>query len=137
MAVENAWAYDLEDTIRMVVSDKCLDALKARYPNTRITDEAESNQKAVFPTIYIHLLPASELGQTLDGKTINGVLATVQVTVTTNTTKADARYVMSVISEAFKNMRFAGTALPEYTDSDRLHKSVARFRRAIGANNRL
>lgn len=136
MTSGNEWAYDLEDTIRLVVSNRCLETLKKSYPNTRITDEAESNQKAVFPTIYIHLLPASELGSTLDGKTINGVMATVQVDVTTNTSKRDAREVMSTVADVLKGMRFTGSSLPEYTDSDKLHKCTARFRRVIGANNR-
>lgn len=136
MANANDWATDLENTVTALVKAKTLTQLKKTYPKIVITNEGESSGQAVFPTAYIHLLPAVEQGQTIDGQTINGLLATFQVDVTANTNKSDCRKVTAVITDAFKTMRFQGT-MPEFSISNKVHKSTARFRRMIAANDRL
>lgn len=137
MANANDWAIDLENTVTALVKAKTLAQLKEKYPKIVITNEGENSGQAAFPTVYIHLLPAVEQGQTLDGQTINAMLATFQVDVTTNTSKSDCRKVMAVITDAFKTMRFQGTSMPEFSISNKVHKSTARFRRMIAANDRL
>ena len=136
MANANDWATDLENTVTALVKAKTLTQLKKTYPKIVITNEGENSGQAVFPTVYIHLLPAVEQGQTLDGQTINALLATFQVDVTTNMNKSDCRKVAAVITDIFKTMRFQGT-MPEFSISNKVHKSTARFRRLIGANDRL
>jgi hypothetical protein len=137
MASENQWAIDLEGTVVALVKTKALTQLKKKYPKIVITNEGENSGQAAFPTVYIHLLPAVEQGQTLDGQTVNALLATFQVDVTTNTSKSDCRKVMAVITDTFKTMRFQGNAMPEFSISNKVHKSTARFRRMIAANDRL
>lgn len=137
MANANDWAIDLENTVTALVKAKTLTQLKKTYPKIAITNEGENSGQAAFPTVYIHLLPAAEQGQTLDGQTINALLATFQVDVTTNTSKSDCRKVMAVITDTFKTMRFQGTSMPEFSISNKVHKSTARFRRMIAANDRL
>lgn len=92
------------------------------------------NKKAVFPFVYVHALPASELGQDLEGNTINAGLFTFQVDVIDNKTQNRAREVMSEIVRIMKAMRFEIIAMPEF-DSDETHRFVARFRRAIGSSD--
>ena len=137
MANANEWAIDLESTVVALVKAKALPQLQEKYPKISITSEGASSSSAIFPTVYIHLLPAVEQGQTLYGQTINALLATFQADVTTNTSKSDCRKVMAVITEIFKTMRFQGTSMPEFSISNKVHKSTARFRRMIAANDRL
>lgn len=137
MANANDWAADLESTVVALVKAKSLPQLQKKYPKVRITDEGENSGSAVFPTVYIHLLAPTEQGQTLDGQTINALLATFQVDVTTNTSKSDCRKVMTTVMNVFKEMRFQGKALPETSINNKIHHSVARFSRVIGANDRL
>lgn len=137
MANANDWAIDLENTVTALVKAKTLTLLKKAYPKIVITNEGENSGQAVFPTVYIHLLSPAEQGQTLDGQGINALLATFQVDITTNTSKADCRKVMTVITDALKTMRFQGNAMPEFSISNKVHKSTARFRRMIAANDRL
>ena len=127
MANANDWAIDLENTVTALVKSTTLTQLKKKYPKIVITNEGESSGQAVFPTVYIHLLSAVEQGQTLDGQAINALLATFQVDVTTNTSKSDCRKVMG----------FQGNAMPEFSINNKVHKSTARFRRMIAANDRL
>lgn len=137
MASDNQWALDLESTVVSLVKSKVLAKLQKKYKNIKITDEGESDSTAVFPTVYIHLLSPVEWGQTLDGQDINAIMATFQIDVTANTNKSDCRYVMSAISDVFKTMRFDGTELPECTLSNGVHRNTARFKRIIGANDKL
>lgn len=137
MANANDWATDLESTVVALVKAKSLPQLQKKYSKIRITDEGENSGSAVFPTVYIHLLSPTEQGQTLDGQTINALLATFQVDVTTNTSKSDCRKVMATVMNVFKEMRFQGKSLPETSINNKIYHSVARFSRVIGANDRL
>ena len=65
MANANDWATDLENTVTALVKAKTLTQLKKKYPKIVITNEGENSGQATFPTVYIHLLPAVEQGQTL------------------------------------------------------------------------
>ena len=104
--VDNTWAYLIGKKVYSTVSYKAEKILKDDYPNIKITDNGKASSKPKFPTVYIHELPGQEIGQTLDGQDINGVLETIQVDVTTNTDPSDAREVMSVVADIFKKMRF-------------------------------
>lgn len=137
MASENSWAYGIETTIYSIIKSKTYLEIQKKYHNLLFTDKGQSDSPPAFPTVYIHMLAPTEQGQTLDGQTINGLLVTVQVDVTTNTSGSDARWVMSKVAEAFKELRFEAKPMPELTYLDKLYRSTARFRRAIGANDRL
>ena len=137
MASENSWAYDIETTIYSIVKSKTYSEIQKKYPNLLFTDKGESDSSPVFPTAYIHMLAPSEEGRTIDGQSINGLLATFQVNVLTNTGRSDACWIMSEVAEAFKKLRFEGKPLPELTCSNGIYRSTARFRRVIGANDRL
>ena len=137
MASENSWAYDIETTIYSIVKSKTYSEIQKKYPSLLFTDKGQSDSSPVFPTVYIHMLAPSEQGRTIDGQAINGLLVTVQVDVTTNTSGSDARWVMSKIAEVFKELRFNGQSMPELTYTDKIYRSTARFRRVIGANDRL
>lgn len=137
MASENSWAYDIETTIYSIVKSKTYSAIQKKYHNLLFTDKGQSDSSPTFPTVYIHMLAPTEQGRTIDGQSINGLLVTAQVDVTTNTSGSDARWVMSKVAEAFKELRFEAKPMPELTYSDKIYRSAARFRRVIGANDRL
>ena len=102
------------------------------------TVEKNLDKDPVFPTIYIHEMPGLERGACLEGTSVNAVQETIQVDVITNTKQSDAKGIMAVLTDAFKQMRFQITAMPEFkNDSEKKFRSVARFRRIIGANDRL
>lgn len=137
MASENSWAYDIESTIYSIIKAKTYSTIKKKYPNLLFTDKGQSDSPPAFPTVYIHMLAPTEQGQTLDGQTINGLLVTLQVDITTNASSSDVRWVMAKVAEAFKELRFEAKPMPELTYSDKIYRSTARFRRVIGANDRL
>ena len=56
-----------------------------------------SDARAVFPFVYIQLLPSTEQGQDIEGNTINAGLFTFQIEVTDNQTQSRAKDVMSEV----------------------------------------
>lgn len=137
MVTDNQWAFDLGTTIFSIVKSKTLAELKSKYPDIFVTDKGKTNGKAVFPTVYIQELSGSERGTDLDGSYINAVLETIQVDVTTNTSKADVSKVMSVVASIFKEMRFTIQTMPNFEYNGETYRKTARFQRIIGANDRL
>lgn len=137
MITDNQWAFDLGTTIFSIVKSKTLAELKSKYPDIFVTDKGKTNGKAVFPTVYIQELSGSERGADLEGKSINAVLETIQVDVTTNTSRADVNRVMYTVASIFKQMSFTVQSMPDFEYNGETYRKTARFQRIIGANDRL
>ena len=82
-------------------------------------------------------MPGTEQGRTLDGQNINGVLTTFEVQTFTNTSQYDAKLMLAIVADVFKAMRFEVASMPEFKSDGTVYRSVARFRRILGANDRL
>ena len=140
---DNQWVFDLEINIFSNVATIAKPKLKKKYKSMNFdtaftTVEKNLDKDPVFPTIYIHEMPGLERGADLEGTSVNAVQETIQVDVITNTKQSDAKGIMAILADAFKQMRFQITAMPEFkNDSEKNFRSVARFRRIIGANDRL
>ena len=113
--MDNMWAYDIEMSVYSIVKAIAQPNLIGKYPNIYFTPKSKSTKTPTFPTVYIHLLSATEEGKTIDGQSINA---------------------LSVTFEVFKKLRFGIKGFPtlEYGDTN---KSTARFQRIIGANEKL
>ena len=95
-----------------------------------------SDTPAVFPFVYVQTLPATEQGRDLQGTSVNGALFGFQIDVYSNKTQAEARKVMSEITRIMKTMGFEINSMPGFESTD-VHRCTARFRRMIGANDKL
>lgn len=106
--------------------------------NYKMKDEnfstvGSSDTPAVFPFVYIQLLPSVEQGQDLDGNTINAGLFTFQIEVTDNQTQARAKDVMSEVKRIMKSMRFTVQCTPTLEDTKDTHRAIMRCNRIIGS----
>lgn len=112
--------------------------LKSKYgmttANFSTTDSA--NKSAVFPFAFINPIQGSETGQTLDGQSVNGGLFSFQIDVYDNKTQQRARTVMAEICRIMKSMHFEIVAMPTVESGD-THRCTMRFRRVIGASDKL
>lgn len=141
--VDNTWAYENETKVLGILNSYAIPNLRKKFPNMKwkqgvtITNLESRLSKPTFPTIYVHELPGTEKGQTLDGQNINGVLTTFEVQTFTNTSQYDAKIMLAIVADVFKNMRFEATPMPEFKSDGTVYRSVARFRRILGANDRL
>lgn len=93
------------------------------------------NKKAVFPFVYVNLLPASETGNDLEGDTINGGIFTFQIDVYDNKTQARAREVMTEVVRIMKSMRFLVNQMPSFDDTEDVKRMTTRFQRIIGSGD--
>jgi hypothetical protein len=83
--VDNTWAYENETKVFGILNSYAIPRLRKKFPSMKwqkgvtITNVESSLSKPTFPTIYVHELPGTEQGRTLDGQNINGVLTTFEV----------------------------------------------------------
>lgn len=108
--------------------------------NYKMKDEnfstvGSSDTPAVFPFVYIQLLPSVEQGQDLDGNTINAGLFTFQIEVTDNQTQSRAKDVMSEVKRIMKSMRFIVQPTPDIQDTKDTHRAIMRCNRRIGSSD--
>lgn len=101
-----------------------------KYPNMSFTNEV-SDKTPSFPNVYIHEIGDSEVGNSIPNQTIHAIRSTIQVDVSTNTNKADARTVSKACVEALKGLRYSVTSLPIYQKDNNIHRFVFRARRVI------
>ena len=135
---DNEWIYLIPSIV--------FSRIKAEFPESLIasmhlTDEnfstvSSNNSKAVFPFVYVNMLPPVEQGKDLEGLAINAGLFSFQVDVTAKTQR-DAKNVMIQVTNAMKKMRFDVVAMPVFEALENTHRSSARFRRMIGASDTL
>lgn len=114
---DNQWVFDLETNIFSNVATIAKPKLKKKYKSMNFdtaftTVEKNLDKDPVFPTIYIHEMPGLERGADLEGTSVNAVQETIQVDVITNTKQSDAKGIMAILADAFKQMRFQITAMP-------------------------
>ena len=104
--------------------------LNNAYPNISFTNEI-SDKTPDFPNVYIHELDTSEVGNSIPNNMIHAVRDTVQIEVTTNTSKSDARKVANACVTAMKAMRYSLRTTPIYTKNNNVHTFFIRASRVI------
>ena len=127
----------VESIVFTRIKGKLPQNLKTKYKDLSFTTSNKVQATAKFPNVYVHLLPAVEKGQDLEGLTINGGLFTFQIEVTDSQSQNIADEVMQGVVTIMKSMRFEVMAFPEFRNTDSAYRSVARFRRVIGNGDTL
>ena len=94
-----------------------------------------SDTPAVFPFVYIQLLPSAEQGQDIEGNTINAGLFTFQIEVTDNQSQTRTRDVMSEVKRIMKSMRFTVQPTPTLEDTKDTHRAIMRCSRRVGSGD--
>lgn len=125
----------LESMILTRVKTEFNKSIKNKYPDLNFTTEQNNDGLPKFPTVYIHLLPSEEIGQDLDGISINGIRANFQIDVMDNQSKQRAKEVMAEVKQIMKTMRFSFSEMPYYETRNQTYYSIARASRVIGAND--
>ena len=123
---------DIETIVYSRVKAILTSKLKTKYPNISFTTSDKVKGTPKFPNVYVHMLGSQEIGEDLEGNTINGVLATFQIETTDNEKQTIAKEVMNEIVYAMKGMRFTVNSMPEIQNTNSAYRCVARFERVIG-----
>lgn len=104
-----------------------------KIPGITFLKSARLPSEPSFPTVVIQEMESPEIGQTIDGKTINAITCNIQIDAIDNTSQDNARKVIYECVSAMKNMRFSLVGGVVSDDSDiNTYRCVARFRRTLG-----
>lgn len=106
---------------------------KYKMTNSNFSTVGSSDTPAVFPFVYVQLLPSAEAGQDLEGNEINAGLFTFQIEVTDNQKQTTAKEVMSEVKRIMKSMRFTVQPTPDIQDTKDTHRTIMRCNRIIGS----
>lgn len=104
--------------------------IKAKYKDINFTTETSTNPPK-FPNIYTQELEPVEIGNSLANNKVNGVRSTIQLTVTTNTSKKDSKEVAYACVDVLKECRYNIVGMPNYRKLNDVHTYIIRARRNI------
>ena len=131
------WTDRISSVVFTRIKNEFSKPLKTKYKMTssNFSTVGSSDNPAVFPFVYIQLLPSVEQGQDIEGNTINAGLFTFQIEVTDNQTQARAKDVMSEVNRIMKSMRFTVQPTPDIQDTKDTHRAIMRCNRRIGSSD--
>ena len=131
------WTDRISSVVFTRIKNEFSSTIKKNYKmkDENFSTVGSSDTSAVFPFVYIQLLPSSEAGQDIEGNTINAGLFTFQIEVTDNQTKERAKDVMSEVKRIMKSMRFTVQCTPTLEDTKDTHRAIMRCNRRIGSDD--
>ena len=131
------WTDRISSVVFTRIKNEFPSSLKTKYKmaDSNFSTIGSSDTPAVFPFVYIQLLPSTEQGQDIEGNTINAGLFTFQIEVTDNQTQARAKDVMSEVKRIMKSMRFTVQCTPTLEDTKDTHRAIMRCNRIIGSGD--
>ena len=131
------WTDRISSIIFTRIKNEFSNSLKTKYKMTssNFSTVGSSDTPAVFPFVYIQLLPSVEQGQDIEGNTINAGLFTFQIEVTDNQSQTRAKDVMSEVKRIMKSMRFTVQSTPTIEDTKDTNRAVMRCNRRIGSSD--
>ena len=131
------WTDRISSVVFTRIKNEFSSSLKTKYKMTssNFSTVGSSDTPAVFPFVYIQLLPSTEQGQDIEGNTINAGLFTFQIEVTDNQSQARAKDVMSEVKRIMKTMRFTIQPTPDVQDTKDTHRAIMRCNRKVGSSD--
>ena len=129
------WTDYISSNVFTRIKNEFSSTLKTKYKMTssNFSTVGSSDTPAVFPFVYVQLLPSAEAGQDIEGNTINAGLFTFQIEVTDNKKQVIAKDVMSEVKRIMKSMRFTVQPTPDIQDTKDTHRAIMRCNRIIGS----
>ncbi len=121
----------LENIVKTQLQTRVFRELGSRYPKLSFSDEI-SDETASFPNVYIHELNPSEIGNSLENNVIKAIRDTIQIEVSTNTSKSDARVVINSCVKAMKEIGYSTSQMPVHTKLNNIYRFVIRCQRVVG-----
>ena len=131
------WTDRISSVVFTRIKNEFSSSLKEKYKmkDENFSTVGSSDTPAVFPFVYIRLLPSTEQGQDIEGNTINAGLFTFQIEVTDNKKQVIAKDVMSEVKQIMKSMRFTVQPTPDIQDTKGTHRAIMRCNRRIGSSD--
>ena len=134
MSDNGKWFAQIENKYRSYFSTRLKKSLPDYSFNFPV--EQENSTPTKFPTVYFTEAAQREVGNDLDNAGVNAVMETIEVQVVTNDTLSEIKDITAVTTVLMKQLRFNMTAAPVYLkEGESIRRSIARYRRVIGADD--
>ncbi len=131
------WTDIISSVVFTRIKNEFSSNLKTKYKITdgNFSTVGSSDTPAVFPFVYVQLLPSAEEGQDLEGTSINAGLFTFQIEVTDNQSQTRTKDIMSEVKRIMKSMRFTVQPTGDIQDTKDTHRAIMRCNRRIGSGD--
>ena len=133
------WTDRISSVVFTRIKNEFSSKLKTKYKMTdsNFSTVGSSDTPAVFPFVYVQLLPGTEQGQDTEGTEINAGLFTFQIEVTDNQSQTRVKDVIAEVRRIMKSMRFTVQPTPNIQDTEDTHRAIMRCNRKIGSSDKL
>lgn len=133
--MSSSYVMDMESKIFTLVKVHSYPQLVKKYPSINFTTDDEDTENPKFPTVYIWESNSSEKDKDLLRNNVNSVLTVFDVKVTVNKSKQDVTKIMSVILNAFIDLRFEMVSKSKVvTDGDSYYMKAS-FKRKVSSDD--
>ena len=132
------WTDRISSVVFTRIKNEFSSSLKTKYKMTssNFSTVGSSDTPAVFPFVYVQLLPSAETGQDLEGTSINATLSSFQIEVTDNgENDSVANEIAWFICGVMKSMRYQMVGEPITEETDSTFRVIARYQRIVGFND--
>lgn len=136
--VSETWFSEIESTIYTILQYKLTYVDDAPFPDLNCTTSSQSESlEGVndFPTLYVHMLPPTEIGNDLYNEDVAAIRATFELQVFSDISESECRKIMNACILEMKKLRFNVSLFPDPQTSDKKYYAIARFTRVIASGD--
>lgn len=136
--VSDSWYMEIESNIFTLLQYILVKKDDAPFPELNCTTSSQNESVegvSVFPTLYVHLLPPIETGQTLYNKEITAVRATFELQVYSDKSEAECRKIMTRCIQEMKELRFNVSMFPDPQTVNKKYFAISRFTRIVASGD--
>ncbi len=136
--ISETWYSEIESTIFTHLAFELCEKTGAPYPELNCTTSSQNDNiegVAVFPTLYIHLLPPIEIGNTLLNDDVTAIRATFEVEVFSDNSESECRKIITSCIQEMKKLHFNVQMFPDPQTNDKKYFAIARFNRVIAGGD--
>lgn len=136
--VSETWYSEIESTVFTLLQYVLVEKIDAPFSTLNCTTSSQNESLENvddFPALYVHLLPAIEMGQELATIDVVAVRATFELQVFSDKSESECREIMNACILEMKKLHFNISMFPDPQTQDKKYFAIARFTRVIGGGD--
>ena len=136
--VSETWYSEIESTIYTHLEYRLSLSALAPFPGLNCTTSSQSEtieNITDFPALYVHLLPAVEVGNDLYNVDVTAIRATIELQAFSDKSESECRKIITAAIQEMKKLHFNVVMLPDPQTVDKRYFAIARFTRIIAGGD--
>lgn len=128
------WFSTIESDIYNYFEDFLTVVSDAPFPNLNITVSNQNDSVegvAVFPTLYVHMLPPIETGNDLTNNEVFALNVTFELQVFSENNEEECRKILTECIQLMKKLHFNVGMFPDPQTVNKKYLAIARFNRVL------